>query len=74
MPSNSDEVARMAPDKDEDPFYCLLEDDSLIIDLRVTTDRLLLPLETNERINDVELVVRVTLIDPGILFPSNSLI
>ena len=31
------------PDADEDPFYCLLEDDALITKLSIHTDRLLEP-------------------------------
>ena len=35
--------AGASPQSDEDPFYCLLEDDKLIIGLSVTNDRLLRP-------------------------------
>jgi hypothetical protein len=47
----------------EDPFYVLLEDDELITEFKVTTDRLLAPLE-NPR--DVMLIIHVTTptIDP----------
>jgi hypothetical protein len=31
------------PGQDEDPFYCLLEDDNLITEINITSDRLLLP-------------------------------
>jgi hypothetical protein len=34
------EVDKKGPEESENPFYCLLEDDSLITELRVTTDRL----------------------------------
>ncbi len=47
------------PQEGEDPFFCLLEDDTLITEVRVTTDRLLLPMETDEHIHDVHLVLRV---------------
>lgn len=44
MPHNSGEIPSGAsPSEGEDPFYCLLEDDSLITHLSVTTDRLLEP-------------------------------
>jgi len=34
------------PAENEDPFYCLLEDDSLVTRLSVETDRLLVPVAT----------------------------
>jgi hypothetical protein len=49
LPSNA------APDHDEDPFLCLLEDDSLIVRLSVQTDRLLEPARKSE----VVLTIRV---------------
>ncbi|MDP1569267.1 MAG: hypothetical protein Q8L86_04620 [Vicinamibacterales bacterium] len=57
------------PEDDDDPFYCLLEDDSLITEVRVTTDRLLLPREGVERVNDVHLVIRVktTIVNSGVI-------
>jgi len=44
------------PGQDEDPFYVLLEDDSLITHLSVTTDLLL---EPNKSVNDVRLIITV---------------
>jgi hypothetical protein len=44
------------PEQDEDPFYVLLEDDSLITHLSVTTDLLL---EPNKGVNDVRLIITV---------------
>jgi hypothetical protein len=38
-----EQVAKSTPDADEDPFYVLVEDDSLITHLSVETDRLLEP-------------------------------
>ena len=46
------------PRDDENPFYCLLEDDHLIVGLSVVTDRLLLP-ETDQ--HEVILLMQVTL-------------
>jgi len=44
MPTNVDELGGYdAPAEEEDPFYCLLEDDYLITHLSVETDRLLEP-------------------------------
>jgi len=39
----------------------LLEDDSLITKVEVSTDRLLSPLESEEHIHDVHLVIGVTI-------------
>jgi hypothetical protein len=44
---------------DEDPFFCLVQDDNLITEIKVTTDRLLAPLGVNEYENNVELVISV---------------
>lgn len=60
MPDELREVAGANPEVDEDPFFCLLQDDSLITDVRITTDRLLIPPEPEERIHDVCLVIHVT--------------
>jgi hypothetical protein len=61
------------PAADENPFFCLLEDDRLITSLTVVTDRLLIPKEQEEAETDVELVVHVTVTDPGILFSGDGL-
>jgi hypothetical protein len=60
MPNNCDELAGNSPDADENPFFVLLEDDALITKISVTTDRLLLPQTGIERINDVRLVIGVS--------------
>jgi hypothetical protein len=39
-----------SPEPDEGPLFCLLSDDRLITDVSLTTDRLLMPLESNERL------------------------
>lgn len=57
--SKYDEAAKFPPHPDEDPFYCLLEDDRLITDVSITTDRLLRPLIAGENDEDVELVLHV---------------
>ena len=59
IPRDCNEVAGFSPDADEDPLYCLLEDDTLINEVRVNTDRLLLPMEDGESENDVMLVIHV---------------
>jgi hypothetical protein len=61
-------------DADEDPFYCLLEDDSLITSIAITTDRLLIPQEAGEKLSNVDLVIHVTVVNPGSLFAGGRLI
>ena len=41
------------------PFYCLLENDSLVTELNVTTDRLLTPLKDGQHPNEVVLIIKV---------------
>jgi hypothetical protein len=60
MPSNCGELGGSTPDLDENPFYVLLEDDSLITKIGVSTDRLLLPEVGSEHVHDVRLVIGVT--------------
>ena len=57
VPRNANEVPSGAePEESEVPFRCLLEDDSLITDHTVTTDRLLLPSANDSH---VRLILRV---------------
>jgi hypothetical protein len=60
MAEHENEVRGMAPEVDEDPFFCLLQDDSLINEVKITTDRLLTPIQSEESVNDVVLVIRVS--------------
>ena len=55
-PRDLSETGGADPDQDENPFYVLLEDDSLITHLSVTTDLLL---EPNKSVNDVRLIITV---------------
>ena|SRR3990170_1992398 len=62
VPSQLSEIGDgVSVEADEDPFYCLLQDDSLIISFRVTTDRLLIPAtsdkDKDERVSDFPLEV-----------------
>ncbi len=41
LPKANDGYAELSPDRYEDPFFCLLEDDSLLSRISVETDRLL---------------------------------
>jgi hypothetical protein len=60
IPSDGGELpSDEKPDAGEDPFFCLLENDSLVTDLKITTDRLLRPLGVGEHQNNVMLVVNV---------------
>jgi hypothetical protein len=43
IPIECQEVCGEKPTADEDPFFCLLQDDRLITELRIVTDRLLTP-------------------------------
>jgi hypothetical protein len=54
------------PDQAEIPFFCLLEDDSLISRLSVETDMLLQSVSTPPNANDARVIVSVTL-RPSIL-------
>jgi hypothetical protein len=59
VPSADELPTGAAPDASEEPFYCLLEDDSLITKFQIETDMLLDPPPTDKR-TDVRLIVRVT--------------
>lgn len=61
MPADVKELGGLPIESDEDPFYCLLEDDKLITSISVTTDRLILPLAGPEHTNHVMLVIHVRL-------------
>jgi hypothetical protein len=72
MPRDCSEVDG-PPGQDENPFFCLLEDDSLITSLKVTTDRLLTPKDDEEGKSNVEIIVHVTVIDPSALLGRSGL-
>lgn len=58
MPKSPEEIPQdTAADTNEDPFFCLLEDDNLITRISVTTDRLL---ESNIDPSEVVLTIHVT--------------
>jgi hypothetical protein len=60
MPDKCDELPTTQTDADENPFFVLLENDSLITKVTVSSDRLLVPLEAGEHIHNVHLIIRVT--------------
>lgn len=74
MPSVMGDLGGLSLDTDENPFFCLLEDDSLITSVSVTTDRLLVPQETGDMTHDVYLIVRATVVNPGAIFSGNRLV
>lgn len=61
LPRDKVEAGDSAPDADEDPFFCLLEDDSLINHASVEADTLLQPTGDMPDRNDSRLVITVRL-------------
>jgi len=62
IPTNLSETGGVGPEEDETPFFCLLEDDRLISEVHVVTDRLLiLPSQREVRANDSFVVLNVKL-------------
>jgi hypothetical protein len=59
IPQTCDEVQGFVPEANENPFYVLMEDDSLITEVRVNTDRLMTPQESGENLHDVVLIIHV---------------
>ncbi|MGH9762996.1 MAG: hypothetical protein ACREDR_37365 [Blastocatellia bacterium] len=70
MPRECNELGGHAPDVDENPFYCLVADDSLITEVKITTDRLLTPVADDERQNDVHLIIKVRTMVIGTRIPA----
>lgn len=60
MPQQCNELAGDIPGVDDDPFFCLLEDDDGIIEFSAVTDKLLTPPEQQEPFRDVVAVVTAT--------------
>jgi hypothetical protein len=71
VPQNNSEIDQFLPQEGENPFFCLLEDDALITDVKITTDRLLAPKEKTESVHDVHLVIHVVtkILDPQKAWP-----
>jgi hypothetical protein len=64
MPTSNEINGNLVPQPDEDPFYCLLEDDRLITKVTVETDLLLQPVVAKSNLynpNDARLVITVRL-------------
>jgi hypothetical protein len=47
------------PEPDYNPIFCLLQDDSQVTALHIVTDRILAPLVSSEKDNDVVLIIHV---------------
>jgi hypothetical protein len=56
VPTENEIPKDAKPEPDEDPFFCLLEDDSLIAKIEVDSDRLL---RKTQKSTDVHLDIRV---------------
>lgn len=59
IPKNADELRGAKPADGENPFFCLLEDDSLITHVSVETDMLLQPTGQDYDDNDTRLILNV---------------
>lgn len=51
MPDNTDETGGASPTADEKPLFCLLEDDRLVSEVKVTSDQLLMLPEQRGNLN-----------------------
>lgn len=74
MPDTVEDLGGIPIGADENHFYCLLQDDCLITELSVITDRLLTPQEADENLHDVHLVIHVTMRNPSAVFAGNRLV
>jgi hypothetical protein len=74
MPETIAELGGLPIEADENPFFCLLEDDKLVTSITVTTDRLITPLKSPSKVHDVVLVIHVTIVDPSDIFSANRLV
>lgn len=62
IPKDAGECGGAIPQADETPFFCLLEDDRLVSEVRVSTDQmLLLPNRREVKANDAHAVIHVKL-------------
>jgi hypothetical protein len=62
LPETSEQTGGIGPQADETPFFCLLQDDRLISEVRVNSDQLLLlPNARQVKANDAFVVIHVRL-------------
>ena len=59
MPQVHQEVGDYKPAPDENPFFCLMDDDSAIFDFKVKVHRLLVPAEPEEPERDIVAIIGV---------------
>jgi len=59
VPMNPNEAAHQLPESGEEPFFCLLQDDKLIYEFSVQSDRLLVPPRQEQQIRDVVAIIDV---------------
>lgn len=60
MPRDRGQLGKyVVPDADEDPFFCLLEDDALITRASVETDTLLQPISTPANAADARVIITI---------------
>lgn len=59
MPSGAQELGGAKPEGDDDPFFCLLEDDRLIHNVNIVTDKLLVPACAGETASECVAVIHV---------------
>lgn len=57
MPHLGQDIGNQVPDEDENPFFVLLEEDELIADVSVTTDRLLAVPDDHQYTSDYAVLV-----------------
>jgi hypothetical protein len=59
MPRQQTEMKDVSPTEDEDPLFCLLEDDKVVYEFAVQADRLLVPPRENQPERDVVAIIGV---------------
>jgi hypothetical protein len=74
MPNNEQELGGFVLEPDENPFFCVVEDDELITNVSVTTDRLLTVPDPGEKPHDVFLVIHVKVVNQSALFAGGRLL
>lgn len=62
MPQSASEIKENMPRPGEDPFYCLLEDDSLISSVSIDTDILLEPIDGHFDQSEARIIIKVKIL------------
>ena len=74
IPSNQQLPDKAAPKKDQEPFYCLFQDDCLVTHLSVEMDQWLAPQKDGEPRSMEALAIVNVSIEPGLLTKDGNLI